>query len=213
MTKPDLQTQTAPAPVHVPLDEQLRQAWERYGNVIYVVCALIALSIIAKGTWDYLAHQKEVAIERDYAASQSPESLKTFAAAHRGHSLAGLAELRLADDSYAAGKYDAARASYQDAISDLPSGPFLAHAKIGLAVSQALSGKPGEGEAALRQLLNDTTQLKAVRCEAGFHLASIAAQAGRAAEVQTLAEQLMTIDPTSPYSERAFAIRGEMPAK
>jgi len=68
-----------------------------------------------------------------------------------------------------------------------------------------------DAETGLRQLLNDTNQLKAVRCEAGFHLAGLAAAAGRAAEVQKLAEQLMQIDPTSPFAERTFALRSEMP--
>jgi hypothetical protein len=36
--------------------------------------------------------------------------------------------------------------------------------------------------------------------------------AGRTAEVEKLAEQLMQIDPSNPFAERAFALRAEMPA-
>lgn len=213
MTKPDTQTETVAAPVHVPFDETLRQAWARYGNAIYVVCALIALGIIAKGTWDYLSAQREIGIEREYAACVSPDSFKAFALSHPGHALTGLAELKVADDSFATNHFDEARTHYQNAVAILADGPFRSHAQLGLAVSNAALGKSAEAEAGFKQLMNDTTQLKAIRCEAGFHLASIAADAGRAAEVQTLAEQLLSIDPNSPFAERAFSLRSEMAAK
>jgi hypothetical protein len=59
-------------------------------------------------------------------------------------------------------------------------------------------------------LLNDTTLLKQIRCEAGYHLASVAAAAGRNADVQKFAEQVMQIDATSPFAERAFALRSSV---
>jgi hypothetical protein len=76
-------------------------------------------------------------------------------------------------------------------------------------MSQVRDGKSAEAEASLRQILNDESQLKTLRCEAGYDLADIAASTGRLDEVQKLAERLMQIDPTSPFSERAFALRSE----
>jgi hypothetical protein len=123
-----------------------------------------------------------------------------------------VAELRVADDAYAGGHYSDAAAGYEKAAADLPAGPFQSRAKLGLAAAEALSGKPTDAETVFRQLLNDPAELKAIRCEAGYHLATLAAAAGRAVEVQKLAEQLMQIDASSPFAERAFALRSEMPA-
>lgn len=213
MSTPDTQTETPGAPVHVPFDETLRQAWARYGNLVYIAVAVVIVGIIGKGTWEYLAAQKEASIERDFAACSSPDSYKAFAAAHEGHPLAGMAELKTADDSYSAGRFDEARSAYLRAAADVQEGPFKSHALMGAAVSAAAAGKTADAETALKQLFNDTNQLKSVRCEAGFHLATLAAQAGRASEVQSIAEQLLSINPSSPYAERAFTLRSEMAAK
>lgn len=206
---------TPPAPsdpkaaeaIPVPLDESLRRAWERHGNTIYVACALIVAAILARGGWDYVVAQREHDVRKEYAACTTPESLGAFAASHPGHPLAALARLQMADDAYAGGHYADSVAKYEEAAAQLPPGPFQARAKLGLAMAQALSGKTADAEAGLRQLLNDAGQLNAIRCEAGYQLAGLAAAAGRESEIQKLAEQLMQIDPSSPFSERVFALR------
>ena len=71
----------------------------------------------------------------------------------------------------ATGHFADAVAGYERAIADLPAGPFQARARLGLAMAQAQSGRTADAEAGLRQILNDTSQLKAIRCEAGYHLA------------------------------------------
>jgi hypothetical protein len=201
----------AAAEIPVSFEENLKQAWARYGNAIYVMCGLVAAGILAKGGWDYLVAQKELGIRKDFAACTSTETFRAFASYHPGHPLAGMADLRVADDAYATGHYADSAAGYEKAVAELPASPFQARARIGLAMAQAQSGRVTDAETGLRQLLNDSNQLKAVRCEAGFHLAGLAVGAGRAAEVQKLAEQLMQIDPTSPFAERTFALRSEMP--
>jgi len=199
------------AAVPVPLDERLRQAWMRYGNVVYAVCGIVAAGILAKGGWEYLVAQKELEVQRDYAACTSAEAFRAFAANHPGHPLAGLADLRVADNAYGTGHFADSVAGYEKAIAELPAGPFQARAKLGLAVAQAQSGRPADAEAGMRQILNDSNQLNAVRCEAGYHLAQLAFTAGRTQDVQKLAEQLMQIDASSAFAERAFALRAEMP--
>jgi tetratricopeptide (TPR) repeat protein len=195
------------------LDVKLRMAWERYGNLVYVLCGLGAAAILAREGLKYLADQKELEVEKEYAAATTPEAYKQFAADHRGHPLTALVELKFADESYQNWKFADATAGYGKAIVDLPPGPFQDRARLGLALSQARDGKLGDAEATLRQILNDDSQLKSLRCEAGYDLADIAASSGRAEDVQKLAERLMQIDPTSPYAERAFALRSELPAQ
>jgi hypothetical protein len=195
----------------VPVEESLRQAWERHGNLILALCGLVLAAILAKGVWDYIVAHKEIETQAEYAACTTPEQFRGFAANHPGHPLAGLAELNVADDAYSTAHYADAASGYDKAVADLPAGPFQSRAKLGLAMAQALSGKTSDAEAALRQIVDDPNQLKAIRCEAGYHLAGLAVAAGRTAEVQKLAEQLLQIDSTSPFAERTVALRSELP--
>jgi hypothetical protein len=195
-----------------PFEEGLRLFWERNRNAVYVLCVLVLLGILAKGGWDYWAAQKAAQVGADYAAAASPEQLKHFAADHAGEPLAGVAELRVGDTAYGAGKMADAATAYQQAVTALPAGPLAARAKLGLAMAEVQSGRTGEGEAGLRQLATDPAQLKAVRTEAAYQLASLAATAGRADEVRKLAEQLVQIDPSSPWTQRAFELQSTLPA-
>jgi len=191
--------------------DKLRLFWERYGSAVYIVCCLIAAAIVAKGVMDYLAVQKEVAIQKEFAACTTPDSYRAFAIEHPRHPLAGLVDLRSADESYTAGRFGDAAGSYERALAILPAGPFQARARLGLAISRAQAGGGADAEAGLRQIVNDESELKAIRCEAGYQLAVLAVASGRAGDVQKLAEQLMQIDPTSPFAERAFQLRGSLP--
>jgi hypothetical protein len=188
-------------------EEFLKQAWGRYGFAFYVLCGAVAVGILAKGGLDYLNVQKELGIQKDFSACVSNDSFRDFAAAHPGHPLTGVAELTVADNLYSAGKYSDAVSVYSSAVADLPKVPVLGRAKLGLAMSQALAGKTADAEVGLRLLLNDAGQLKTIRCEAGYHLAGIAVAAGRGADVQAIAEQVMRIDATSPFAERTFSLR------
>jgi hypothetical protein len=192
------------------LDEKLRIAWERYGAVIYVICGLGAAAILAKGGLNYLAAQKELGVQKDYAAITTPDGDKQFIAEHRGHPLAALVEMKIADEAYMTGKFPEAVTDYEKAVIDLPAGPFKSRARLGQAMAQEQSGKTSDAEGNLRLILNDENELKSVRCEAGYDLAEIAVSSGRGAEVEKLAERLMQIDPTSPFAERAFALRSEI---
>jgi hypothetical protein len=188
-------------------EEALRLAWDRYGNYFYVLCGVIALGILAKGGWDYLNAQKELGIKAEFAECTTQDAFRTFVGRHPGHVLTGVAELTLANGSYAGGNFADAVTSYRSAVGDLPAGPFQSNAKMGLAMALAQMGKQPEAEADLQQLLGDTTVLKTTRCEAGYHLAELAVSDGRGADVQRIAEQVMQIDPSNPYAQRTFTLR------
>jgi tetratricopeptide (TPR) repeat protein len=172
----------------------------------------VILAIIAKGGWDYVLARKEVEMRKDYSACTTAEAYRAFAASHPGHPLAAMAELNVADDAYSSGHYGDAVADYEKAAADLPSTPFKSRARLGKAMALALSGKTSDAQTELSQILNDSSLLNAYRCEAGYHLASLAAAGNRPAEVDKLSEQLMQIDPTNPFVERTQELRAEMPA-
>lgn len=194
------------------LEEKLNIFWQKNGTAVLVLCGLVLAGILAKGGWDYLGRQKELDVEKDYVAATTPEAKKAFAAAHPDHSLAGIAQLKLADDAYAAGKYTEALTGYEAALKIFHDGPLAARAKLGAALAKLQSGKTAEGTADLKALAGDPNQFKGVRAEAAYQLTSLAADANNGVDVQKYADQLMSIDPSSAWTQRAISLRAMFPA-
>ena len=196
----------------VTFEDRLHLTWKKNGNFILAVCGLALLGIMGKGGWDYLAAQRELDVEKAYAAATTPEQLKAFAAAHVDHALGGVAQLRVADEAYTAGKSAEALAGYEKVLTLIKDGLLATRAKLGRAMAKVQAGKSTDGAAELKLLANDASQLKGVRVEAAYQLASLAAASGNAADVQKLSDQLMQIDPSSPWTQRAVALRANLPA-
>lgn len=194
------------------LEDKLHRFWKKNGTAVVVLCVLVLIGIVAKGGWDYMAAQKEADVQKDYATATTPEKLKSFAAAHSGHSLAAVAQLRLADDAYTAGKAADAITGYEQVIATLKTGPFATRAQLGVAMAKIAAGKTAEGETALKSLAGDAAQAKGVRAEAAYQLASLAAEAGRADDAKKYSDQVAQIDPASPWTQRAMTLRSSLPA-
>jgi hypothetical protein len=196
-------------PVASPVDEQLHDFWKKNSSFLLIVCGLVLLGYLGKEGWEYFAQQREAGVQAEFAAASSPEKYQAFADAHPDHVLTGVADLRLADFSYAAGRMEAAISSYGKAIEILKTGPLAARARLGLAMAKIQSGEKADGEAGLHELADDTAQFKAIRAEATYQLASLAASAGQGAEVQKLLVQLTQIDPNSPWTQRAYSLQAQ----
>jgi len=78
-------------------------------------------------------------------------------------------------------------------------------------MAEIQAGQVSDGESGLRRLLGDSQQSNSVRVEAGYDLASSAAASGRPAEVESIAQQIIQIDPESPWAQRAFALASTLP--
>ncbi len=199
------------APLPVPFEDRLNDFWKRNRALVLAACALVILGVVANGVWEHLQASKDQEVQKAYAAASTTEQLRAFASANSGHPLAGVAEIRIADEAYAAGRAADAVTGYDKALSVLKDGPLAARARMGRALSRIQSGKTGEGENELKQLAADASQLNAVRAEAAYHLASLAADAGNTAEVQKYIEQLNQIDPASLWARRALPLMANLP--
>lgn len=194
------------------LTENLQLFWFKHQKTIYACAIVIVLAIVGKGLWDWNALRVEKAIGEEYAtAGESMDKLRAFASSHEGHVLAGAALLRLADDAYAAGKYADASAAYAKAASVLKESPFAGRATLGRAMSDLVSGKVADGEAALRKLAEDATVFKGLRAEAAYNLVVVSAEASRAEDVRKWCDQLIQIDGTGLWAQRAMALRASFP--
>ncbi len=193
-------------------EDKLHIFWDKNRKFIIGLCVAAFLVVLAKGGLDYMARQKELGVQQAYANATTPEQLKKFVANHGDHTLAGVALLRTADDAYSAGKAADAVAAYDQAIAKLKTGPLAARAQLGRALAKVQAGKAAEATTELKQMADDANQVTAVRAEAAYHLTSLAADSGNAADVQKYATQLMQIDPSSMWSQRAMMLRASLPA-
>lgn len=188
-------------------EDRLRLFWQKNSKVVTVVLIVILLAIAAKEGWEYLAAQRDRELGQTYAAATTPAQVKSFAAANPQHPLGGVAHLRMADDSYAEGHYSDAIADYEQAAAILKTGPLASRARLGQAMAKLLAGRTADAEAALKAFAADSKEVKAYRAEAMYHLASLAVSSGKVADVKTYSDQLMQLDPTSPWTQRALTLR------
>jgi len=205
--KPDENT-----PVEPPLEEQLRTFWEKNHQSVYIGVAVLLLVVIARYGYDLIVAQREARIEAAYAAVSTPPRLEAFARAHPDHPLAGAAWLKLADDEYAAGRATEALAHYERAAAVLTGTPFASRALLGKAICLLQSGRTEEGTAALRKLADDEQQLRGVRAEAAYHLASLAFDAGNYPECVKRTDQVLLADSAGAWAQRALLLKARVPA-
>jgi hypothetical protein len=196
----------------VTFEDKLHLFWKRNRTAVLGVCIAIAVAIVAKGGWEYYAHQKELDIEKAYAAATTTDQLKAFLAANPTHTLGGIAQLRIADEAYAAGKSADAIAGYDKAIGILKSGPLAARARLGRALAKAQAGKASEANTELKQIADDASQFKAMRAEALYHLTSLAVETRNATDAQKYVDQLNQVDPMGAWAQRAIMLRSTLPA-
>ena len=196
----------------VSFEDKLQLFWKRNRTAILGLCVAIAVAILAKGGWDYYARQKELDVEKAYSAATTTDQLKAFSVAHPNHALGGIAQLRIADEAYAAGKSADAIAGYDKAIGVLKNGPLAARAKLGRALAKVQAGKAPEATTELKQIADDAVQFKAIRAEAAYHLTSLAVEARNGAEAQKFVDQLNQIDPMGAWAQRAVMLRATLPA-
>lgn len=179
--------------------------------MVYALCAVILLAIIGRGGLEYYQHQREESLQADYAAATTPDKLKAFIAQNPDHTLAGVASLRLADDAYSAGNYADAQTNYQHAGEILKGTVLGGRALVGAAVSKVNLGQASDAEEKLKQIANDASQLKPVRAEAAYHVATLALDAGRADEATKYLDLVSSVDQSGIWAERALALRTTVP--
>lgn len=197
-----------PAAVIEPGFEMAAHAfWEKNRSFILLICTAALLAIIGREGWQYYTAQQEQGVRQDYAkVADRPEQLAAFAGANSGHVLAGVAYLRLADTKYAAADFRPAAENYTKAAASLKHPALLGRAKIGAAMSQINSGDKTAGEAALKGIGAEATLPKNVRAEATYHLATLAYEAGNAAEVSRLVTEVGKIEVSGMWAQRATAL-------
>jgi len=204
----------AAAPIAEPgFEVRLHTFWTENRNLVLGACAAALLAIAGREGWQYFSAMREKGIQEDYAAvADSPDKLAAFADGHSGHALAGVAYLRLADQKFAVADYKQAAGFYTKAAGSLKNEVLLGRARLGAAMCQLSNGDQAAGESALKAIGADQALLKTVRAEATYHLASLAADAGKSDELKKLVDEVSKIDLGGVWSQRAMVLLTRLPA-
>jgi hypothetical protein len=195
------------------IEDWLQVFWRKNGRAVLGLFGLVILGIIVKGGWEQLAAHRDLEVRDSYAVAKKPAELKAFAAEHPDHPLAGIALLRTADEAYAAGKSSEAAGAYDEVLAAIADGPLRPRVRLGLALAQIQGDLEADGMAGLKKLAAEESLSRAIRAEALYHLASLAAEAKDVPELQKLSDQLLRVDPSSPWTQRAFALRSSLPVE
>jgi predicted negative regulator of RcsB-dependent stress response len=192
-------------------EHKLHDFWQRNSKAVYLFCLIVLVAIIGKGAYGSYRVMQDNKVRDAYAAASTSEKLKAFATENAGHALAGVAWLRLADEAYAAGNYALAAQNYQ-AASTMKDSPLAGRATLGLAIAKLQAGQASEAETLLKQISSDAKQMKGIRAEAAYQLASTASAAGRTDEALKYLDQVTAIEPTGTWAQRAMMLRITLPA-
>ena len=187
--------------------------WEKNRSFILVLVAAVLLGLIGREGWQWFQSSHEQGVQEEYAkAGVRVDQLAKFAEANKGHALAGVALLRVADDAYGKNDYKSAAATYAKAGDTLENDTLKSRAKLGAAMSQLAAGDQAAGEAALKALSADTKAMPAARAEATYHLAVLAKEAGRVDDAKKLIDEINKIEAAGLWAQRAAALSVQLAA-
>lgn len=193
-------------------EDQLHAFWNKNRRFILFLAVLGIAVIVGRELITYMWKERERAVSEAYGAAGTPEKLKAFAEENSGHSLAGFALIRVADEAYKEGNYAEAATAYEKAVEPLKGTPMAARARLGAAVSLAQGSDRAKGEAALKALADDAAIMPAQRTEARYHLATLMIGEGRIDEARTTLQQIMETDTTGSWAQRAYMLLAGLPA-
>lgn len=200
-------TSEQPATIEPGFEVAMHAFWEKNRKLVLTLCVVALLVIIGREGWQYYATQQEQSVREQYArVADRPEQLAAFAAANAEHPLAGVAYLQIADAKYVASDYRSAADNYKKAAAIIKNAGLLGRAKLGAAMSQLNAGDQAGAETALKTISADTALPHGSRAEASYHLATLANDAGNAAEVGRLLAEINKIDANGVWAQRAATL-------
>ncbi len=187
--------------------------WEKNRSAILLLIAIVFVALVGREGWQWFQASRERDIEETYAKiGDRLEQLPKFANEHAGHSLAGVAWLRLGDDAYTKNDFKSAAAHYAKAADALENVALKSRARLGAGIAQLAGGDRTAAETSLKALSGDAKAVKPVRAEAAYNLAVLAHEAGKDDDAKKFIEQITQIDAMSLWAQRGFALRAQIDA-
>jgi len=193
----------------LPPEERIKLWWEKNRGMLVFGAALILLVAIAYQGLRLYRQSYEAKVQDAWTAIESMEDRKSFAEAHEGHPLAGLAYLQLAEDAYLNADYPTAENYFRKAEEALAEPVFKGKARIGFAVSAAREGDRETAIQALESLATDPEGLHSIRSEAAYHRAILALEEEDSDVLDQYFDLLTTLRYSQGWISRLQEIRSQ----
>lgn len=193
-------------------EDRLQIFWSKHSGKVWTLTGIVTAVLVGRYVFESYAAYRERQVQAEYAAATTTAQLQAFVQTHPSAVLAGVAQLRLADEAYVAGNFSAAREAYAAASPLLAGNPLSARARLGAAFAPLQAGDAAAAKPALESLANDTTLIDAFRAEAAYHLAVLAREAGQTADATRWIELVTSVQPQGAWANRANQIRESLPA-
>jgi len=185
--------------------------WQTNRKTILGSILLALVIVIGLQSYRIISAKMEASTRRAYAEATTEEARKAFAESHKGHSLAGAAYLALADEVYQRGDFNQAGDYYELAAENLNLPVLTFRADLGRAIALVQSGLSSKGTSLMADLGRDEAVPVTIRCEAYYHLASLAIEAEDFAAAGGYLDKIEGLAPVSIWASRATALRNTFP--
>ena len=176
--------------------------WKRNRGTIVTAFVLIAAILLGSAIYRTWRSNRTVAVQNAYVAAATPEALDSFAQTFAGEPLAAVAALQVADAAYTDGRFEEAARRYAAAAQALTVPEMAQRAQLGAAVALIRAGKDADC-AALKAVAQNAEFYDAIRAQAAYQLALLAAQGNRFQEAYGWLEQLGNLPYAGIWAQRA----------
>ncbi|MBA3849936.1 MAG: hypothetical protein C0502_08055 [Opitutus sp.] len=192
---------------------KVHEFWAKNRSAIYILIVAVFVALLGREGWQYFAEMREKGVQEEYAKlGDRVDQLPKFADANKGHALAGVAWLRVADDAYGRNDFKSAAANYQKAADALANAALKSRARLGAAVSQIAAGDKAGAETALKTLAADAQAVAALRAESAYHLAMLAHESGKDDDAKKFIDEITRLDAGGLWAQRGFLLRAQIEA-
>ncbi len=194
----------------LPPEERIKVWWER-NRVALALGAIVALVIVVG--FQGIRLQREAfdrKVQEAWLEIADAEERLAFAERYGSHPLGGIAWLKIGDAAYAESNFEEAQIAYEKANTALVEPVFQGRARIGAAISSLKNGDRERARLALEQLAGDPEMFDALRAEAAFHRAILAAEDKDVETFERYRQMLMSLQYTQGWINRLESVEAQL---
>lgn len=195
------------------IEDRMWLYWQKNRHLIIggIVLALIAvLAVAGFRVYQEASHSR---MQQAYASAQTEGDLLAFGKQYANRTLGGFALLEVADQAFEDGKFDEARGLYRQAATSLSGSAFGDRALLGAGIAAIKSGDKAAGEDILGDLGRRANALEAVRAEAAYYLALLAADREDFSTARLWIERIEAMQFAGIWGQQAAFLRMSHPAE
>lgn len=195
----------------VSFEDRVYLWWQKNARLVFL---LVAAIVIAIGAWFWVQWDKqarEVAVQEEFQAAQTPEQQEEFTRRHPTHTLSGVIWKQRGDQAFQEKNYQAA-ADYLGKASSVLTGIAHWYARLGYGASLLHTDKAKEGIEVLQALGNAGDIPPTFRAQAYWQLAVHYWSKGDYTNLEVNLDNVRELDMDGAFQHEIQSIRSLLPS-